>query len=242
MLYPTYKHSAFAGNLWIGNQSAFIYRYGLMNWGKDNPRMMMGKVAERVAREALLNNISPEDASKQAEKEFNLHTAGEVTKETDKVGPITANFVRELSKLGFPIPHEGKQIVEIEGLSYKVSLELDFSFGNYGIVDTKATLAVPSEPRPDNVRQCALYAKILKRPVSLLYASDKKVFLRPLTADEIDQGYNDLVQAWKQIERWQDKFATPQEAIKYVPLCVDTYHFDDEDVPKARALWDGLCK
>ncbi len=242
MLYEGYKHSAYSGNLWTASMSAFVYRYGLRNWGQDKPRMMMGKVAERVAREAILKNISPEDAAKQAETELLMFTQGEVVKETDKVGPITANFVRELSKLGTPIPHEGKQIFDIEGLKFKVSLEVDFSFEVAGIVDTKATLAVPTEPRPDNVRQCALYATLMKRQVSLLYASDKKTFLRPLTDEEIVQGYQELFQAWRQIELWHLNFPTPEDAIQFIPLCLDTYHWDDDEMPKAKALWKEICQ
>lgn len=237
MLYSGYKHSAFSGNLWLASQSCFLWRYAYRNWGKDNARVMMGKIAERVARIAVEQEHSPEWASTEAETQLLRFTQGEVTKETEKVGPITAAFVRALSELGFPLPKHEREAITLPGLRHKVAFELDFAFGNFGIVDTKATLQMKDKASPDHLRQCGFYHKATKLPVSLLYATNRKSWLYPIKQHELDEGFAEIFAAWQQIERWQEKFPTPEEAIPFVPLNTDSFYWDADEIPKAKQLW-----
>ena len=67
-------------------------------------------------------------------------------------------------------------------------LDIDANAWNM-IVDTKATLAVPTAPRDDHVRQQALYSVLRQKPATLVYASHKKSAVFELDEETIMRNY-----------------------------------------------------
>lgn len=245
MLYDNYKHSASSGNMWLDSPSAFIWRYGFKNWGKDSPRANMGKAVEQAVFAALENGGTPDEAANLATQIFDRMHDGEVHEERGAAGPIARQMVAKLLPLGKPLPRELRSAVPMPGLGRLVSYEADLIFPDRGIVDLKATMRMPwadgkdPAPRWSHVRQQGLYATIRKLPVSLLYATPKRCELTTIAESTAAQGASELLMAFGQIERWADKFPTPEQAVAFIPLQLDSFWWQDdpEAVSAAQSMW-----
>lgn len=246
MLYENYKHSASAGNLWYDNQSAFLWRYGFKKWGKDSPRANMGKAAERAVYDALALKVESALAvSKAATDIFDRMHQGEIHAERESVGPIAANMFDVLKGLGGEFVRKPREARLVPGLSRRVTLEMDLVHSEWGIIDLKATLRMPwaaenpPAPHRPHIRQQGLYSHMEGgTPVSLLYATPKRAELYRIPEETAKAGARELLDGFEQIERWADKFPTPEQAIRFIPLNTDSFYWDDEaDKEAALKLW-----
>lgn len=198
----------------------------------------MGKAVERGVFDALATTQGPDFAAQQALMAFDGLMSGEVCEERDAVGPIAAGMMQLLIPFGSPIKTDEprKRVVRVDGLSHEISYETDIIFER-GIVDLKATMRMPSEPRTSHVRQVGLYSRFLGMPAFLCYATPKKSGTFELSQGQLGSGYDDLFQAFKQIERCDRIWPTPEDAMRHIPLDTSSFYFDEDDKPIARRLW-----
>lgn len=248
MFYDNYKHSASSGNLWLDNMSAWVWRYGFKNWGKDSPRANMGKAAEQAVYSALEGHTDPDKIDVTATAIFDKMHEGEVHEEREAVGPIACNMLTKLLSLGSGYTRKPREAVQICGLSRRVNFEADLFHDDLGIIDLKATLRMGwgegKEPSPHwgHVRQQGLYRRLTGRPVNLLYATPKRVEFYPIPPLDADRGADELLAAFAQIERWADQFPTPEQAVRFIPLNTETFYWDDKEaVIAARRLWEDAA-
>ena len=236
MLYPKYAHSASSGNLWMDARDVFLWRYGFQKWGKDSPRAQMGVIAEEITYQALLQGLSPEDASKLAQETYDAKFQGEVHEEREYVGGITAKFVTALSELGKPLTYQASRTVELGAFAKGIKVKTDLGYDNL-TVDLKATLRVPSSPKPAHLRQASLYAKLTGKPQKLLYASDKKIWGYVVTEEDVEKNVPVLFGAFRTIEGFAKMFPTPEAALSAIAFNPDTYYWKDYDIEEARKAW-----
>lgn len=245
MLYNNYKHSASSGNLYIDNLSAFVWRYGFRNWGKDSPRANMGKAAEQAVFTAVMEGRTPEWAHTAATEIFDRMHDGVVHEEREAAGPIAAGMTRKLFEIGGTNTRKPREARKVLGLNKSISFEADLFNSVAGIIDLKATLRMawaeskPANPHIGHIRQQGLYSYLEDgTPVSLLYATPKRVEFYTLPKEQAEQGKNELLRAFEQIERWDTEYPDPFDAVRLIPLNTDTFHWDDEEaVTKAEILW-----
>lgn len=245
MLYENYKHSASAGNLWYENQSAFLWRYGYRNWGKDSPRANMGKAAEQAIYNCLEGHIDPDRIEEAATAIFDRMHDGVVHEEREAAGKIAANMLKKLDEIGGKFNRKPREARKIAGLGKYVNLATDLISDRIGIIDLKATLRMGwgegKDPAPHwgHVRQQGLYRQMEGGiPVSLLYATPKRVELYKIPDADAERGASEMLDAFAQIERWADLFPTPDQAMRLIPLNTDSFYWDDPDaVDAARKIW-----
>lgn len=251
MLYDNYKHSSSSGNLWMDNMSAFLWRYGFKKWGTDNPRTVMGRAAETAVYAALDKNWTPELAAESAEGVFESMLDGKINdadgvvfKECAASGAIAANMVKELQSWGGTFTRKPREARSLPGISKKVNLAADLYHSERGIVDLKATLRIAwaedkdPDPSQGHVRQQGLYANMEGLPAGLLYATPKRTAYYQIPQEKLEMGARELFDAFEQIERWAEQFPTPEQAIRFIPLNVESFYWDDDEaVTDARKLW-----
>lgn len=245
MLYQNYKHSASSGNLFIDNMSAFIWRYGFKQWGKDSPRANMGKAAEQAVYGVLAGGVDPDKVSEAAIAIFDKMHDGEVHDERDAAGAIAKNMYGKLATLGGTFTRKPREARKVHGLGRSINFECDLFNSELGIIDLKATLRMGwgegKDPTPHwgHVRQQGLYRNLENgTPVSLLYATPKRVELYTIPVADCERGANELFDAFAQIERWSDQFPTPEQAVRFIPLNTDSFYWDDpEAVTNAQQIW-----
>jgi hypothetical protein len=245
VLYARYKHSVSAANLWRECPSAFLWRYGLQRWGKDNARIWMGKAAEAAYANALLHGLSGEDAQQDAVRRFYDASEGEEFPEAQAAGWIARGFVEQTDPAwGRLVAHNPWRPVHA-GHEREISMKPDFVFEN-AIVDTKATLRLPSEPSFQHARQIAAYAREWKLPGVLFYSTarskDKQYNAYDhrhlsLTDEQAEEAWQSLVLDWHQIDRFDRRFASVADAMSVTPLNTDSFYWEEDDIPEAIGMW-----
>ena len=245
VLYPKYRHSVSSANLWRACPSAFVWRYGMQRWGKDNERIWMGKAAEAAYAHALIHGGTPEEVQADAVRRFYDASEGEEFPEAHAAGWIARTFIEETDPAwGKLLTHNPWRPISI-GLNREVSLKPDFVFEN-AIVDTKATLRLPSESSAPHARQIVAYAREWEKPGVLFYATARKKggeFVsgeaRCLTVPEdmLEPIWNGLLLDWRQIDRFDVRFANAKDAMTVMPLDIESFYWDDDDKQEALSLW-----
>ncbi len=245
ILYPKYRHSVSAANLWRECPSAFLWRYGMRRWGKDNERIWMGKAAEAAYANALLNGLSADEAHEDAVRRFYDASEGQDFPEAQASGWIARAFVEQTDPAwGKLVSHNPWRPV-IAGLEREISMKPDFVFEN-AIVDTKAALRLPSEPSYQHKRQIAAYAREWKLPGVLFYGvprskngeyHDYGFAHLTITDEEAEQAWQGLLLDWQQIDRFDRRFASVADAMSVTPLNTDSFYWDEDDVSEAIGMW-----
>jgi len=130
-------------------------------------------------------------------------------------------------------------VKKLDGLKYPVRAFTDFEFLNI-IVDAKSTMRMPSYPKPDHLRQQALYSKLYGKPTALLYATPKKTMFYELNESDIENGYKEIFNHFKSLENYIIKCDNNlEEAIKITPLNTDPNPFawDINVKQEAEKVW-----
>lgn len=238
MLYDRYRHSASAANMFLESPSAFVWRYGFRNWGEGNARMNMGNAAEFATHAALMQDMGDDAAAELAVSHYDGLMDGEVAEEREAVGEIVKQFLVHLRPLGKPLTYQAWKIINgaCFGLRYDIKVKTDFGYGDK-YIDTKATMRCPSQPKPSDIRQQALYATLLERPCSLLYATPKKFAAFPVEESDVAKGFREIVAIFRQIEALDDLCEAPEDAVKILPLNADSFYWDAGAVEKAMEVW-----
>jgi len=205
-------------------------------------RMGMGNSAEFGCALGLFLNRSDKDIVEYTTKHMVDQFDGEWFDETDKVSGIALNL-RNAIKEHFPdfkVPHlfQRYRRHNLDILEHPITTVTDFEWENL-IIDTKATLAVPSQPREDHVRQQSLYSVLLGKPVTLVYASHKKFKVFELTDEMISQNYKTMINSFESLEVFMANVPNTETAMKMVPLNTDGYKWSEEDREYAKENWNN---
>lgn len=247
VLYPKYRHSVSSANLWRECPSAFLWRYGLQRWGKDNLRTWMGHAAEKAYANALLNGLSPDETAEDARKRFYDLSEGEDSEHANYAAWIARGFLEQTDPAwGKLIQHAPWRPVRIGALDREISFKPDFIFER-ALVDTKATLRILSTPSPTHIRQIAAYAKEWGLPGTLFYVSpqskDKQIVgykhsLYTIAPDEAEAACMGLLRDWRQIEAFDRRFTSVEDAAGVTPLNTDSFYWDEDQIEEAHRLWE----
>lgn len=100
---------------------------------------------------------------------------------------------------------------------------LDMAFDGIDI-DLKTTRACPSSPRPDHVRQVALYRAARGRNGGILYATEKRIAYYEVTDEMMEHGLKDLRSAALSLNNFLARCDSPQDAMKSLPLDWDSFY------------------
>lgn len=244
MLYERYRHSASSGNTFIADIPAFVFRWGMQEWGETNERMAMGSAAEHAAHEGLVFKLSDYAIARIARREFDTLMEGVICPERGYAMRIAIRMTRELRKFGRLISYQPWRGVRVSGLDKEITIKPDFVFEDC-IVDTKATLRLPADYKWPDVRQQGLYSSAHGKPVILMYVTpgktwaDKKrtkkrenVRLTPLNRQEIVTGTIELLDAFERIEVWDKRFPNPRDAVAMLTPDREGFRWDEQSLGK----------
>ena len=235
-----YRHSASRGNDWYNNPSLWIYRNLMGVESETTPRMGMGHSAEFGCALGLFFNRSDKDIVEHSTKHMVDQFDGEWFDETDKVGSIALNLHNAIKEHfpDFKVPHlfQRYRRHSLPNLEHPITTVTDFEWEDM-IIDTKATLAVPSKPREDHVRQQSLYSVLIGKPVTLVYASHKKSAVYELDEETIMSNYETMINSFESLELFMKTVPNIKTFKKMIPLNTDGYKWSEEDRKYAQENW-----
>ncbi len=107
-------------------------------------------------------------------------------------------------------------------------------------MDTKATLKCPTNPKRSHIRQQCLYSKLYNQKTSILYATPKKYNFIDIMQGEVEQGFNECITVFKNIENYLKICDTIEKAVMITPLNTDDYYFNTKQKEEATKQWQTI--
>lgn len=222
--------SASSLNKWMSDPFLWGLQYLIGHKDETSAAMARG-VAVEAGMKQMLHGMSLDQARDAAINTFWLNMMGEASDDSMAESELVQPMVHRLYEWN-PSPKILGDQVKIEWWFDKVSVPVvgyvDFTFEDYPLIDLKTTKRIPSEPRPDHVRQISLYMKARREKGSLLYVSDKRVAQYEVTNDMADDAMNALEAAAVSLERFLSRFENGEDAIRCLPVNMDSYRFSPE--------------
>lgn len=238
LAYPDY-HSPSSLKTWRNAPVVWCLRY-LWDWRDSGPKMWRGSAIE-AGFAAHLRGVHFDAALEIALLRYGNEAAGEITNEIQEQEKLIEPMLKQLTSWHerYPLELAATQIeiiTYLEGVERPLRGFVDFAFMQGLDVDTKTTEACPSKPRPDDLRQVAVYAKGRERPQALLYATDKKhAFFNP-SQDELDAALQEIVAAARSLERFLSVMPDRETALRCLP---HNDHFTFNQAAKAKLMEIG---
>lgn len=242
------KHlSASSLNLFASEPALWVGKY-LLGW-KDE----FGAAANRGnAVEAGLDHWlyaadrgqeTIRQASQKALDFFALRTDGVADEEHDAERAVIPAMLFQACQatraMPCPVARQLKTEFWIDGIDVPVIGYVDYVFDD-GIVDLKTTKRMPSQPSKAHLSQMAGYFRARNEQITLLYVTDKKHQLRPVTKDECEEGYADLCRAaWALRHVLASSRDAHEAASFYVPDFSD-FRWNDQLISSAKSLYQEI--
>jgi len=221
-------------NLWRDAPGIWALRYLAKVRDDGSAPMWRGNAVER-GMEYLLRGNSLQDAQSFAMQAFEEAAQGEISDANDAERKLIPAMVAKIADwhadmLGAKniTPMAATQLkveAQLQGVSIPVIGYVDFTFMEGADVDCKSTKACPSKPRPDHLRQVALYNYARKRPAALLYVTDKRFAYYTPTEFEMDGAVQELADAARSLEQFLYRMPDADTAIRCMPMATDHYAF-----------------
>ena len=234
--------SASSLNLWANEPAFWTLRY------LHNMRDEMGAAAKRgIAVEAGLDEFlfrrdaDLSDCVDVAVHNYRLNTLGILDDEHEKefalILPMLTQAIGALRNAPPVIARQLKFECWIDGIPVPVIGFLDYVFEDQSIVDLKTTARLPSAPRPDHLRQAAIYAYARQAPVSLLYVTDKKHARYHASPDQVAEGIADVTRIARSLARVLAASETAADVAEFVTPKFDSFYWTEETKTQARSIW-----
>ena len=228
-------------NLWRSSPGLWALRYVAKIKDDGNAAMWRGKAVEDGFA-ALLRGTDIRAAQSMALQTFDQNAQGEssdtIDAEREMIGPMIFS-----ASLGWqkPGPLNATQLkVEhwFDDVPVPVIGYLDFAFDGVD-VDLKTTKACPSTPRPDHVRQVALYRAARGRDAGILYVTAKKHQYFHIDDDTCERALGDLQSCALALTQFLDRMPSKKDVLRCLPMDSDHYAFPKLKVPLAEVLLAG---
>ena len=113
------------------------------------------------------------------------------------------------------------------GIPIPVVGYLDFVFEDESFLELKSTKQCPSNPRPEHVRQVALYRKARKSPGTILYVTGKRAATFPIGDNETEVHVGELRQAALSLQRFLSRCEQPSDAILSLPMNASDFRWSE---------------
>jgi hypothetical protein len=241
-------HSFSSAQKFMINPSAWLFTYGFRHRQPTNPAMQRGKTSEFVAyyimkRQSEFKEHKP--VEEIAEWHFRKNPHAYTKEECQNSIDIAKNFQKALQERQLTRIEKYQEKVVVDGskygLNYPIVAYTDFTFPDL-IVDTKATMRCPSSPKISHVRQQCLYSKLYDKPTAILYATPKKHQFVDVLPGEVEDGFQECISTFKNIENYLKVCDTIEKAVMITPLNTDDYYFDYNMKQEAKKEWQTILK
>jgi hypothetical protein len=223
-------HSPSSLNFWQDSPGLWSLRY-LGGVREDTSAAAARGIAVEQAMLQMLHGKKLDDAVKIAHDNFTQNMQGELSDDIDAEMALIRPMVTRLYEWNQSPTLVGTQFkVEcwLDGVSLPLVGYVDFVFEDQPLLDLKTTKRIPSEPKPDHVRQVSLYMKARREPGSLLYVSEKRVQPYQISELQRDEAISGLQAAAISLERFLSRFTDAEDAIRCLPMNTDSFRFSRE--------------
>lgn len=232
--------SASSLNLWRTAPGIWALRYIAKRKDEGNGAMWRGTAVEN-GLVALLRGQPLPAATDAAHQSFDNNAMGLCDDDTLAERDLIAPMVEQCSKWQPPSALNATQL-KIEYYFDPVPIPiigfLDLAFDGVD-VDCKSTKALPSAPRPDHVRQVALYRAARGREGSIFYVTGKKHACYPVTDEMTDDALQELQGAAYSLNNFLSRMQGREDVLRSLPVDYDSFYAPKTKVPLSDLLMAG---
>ncbi len=217
--YPDH-HSPSSIKQWRNSPLVWCLKY-LYGWKDSGPKMWRGTAVEHGFAAHLRGSMVPLEI---AHARYLEESHGEITDEIEAqkalIEPMLAQAIIWHNKNK---PELAATQIRVEtglgGVDRPFVGYVDFAFMAPLTfdMDTKTTEACPSSPRPDDVRQVAIYEVARDRPQALLYLTPKKHAFYTVAPEQLARARFEMARAAQSLERFLSIMPDREAAIRSLP-------------------------
>jgi hypothetical protein len=228
------KHGSFSNyNTYAANPGLWALKYLFKIPDPAGPKAWLGSAVE-AAVEA--HNLALGLTKFDAEAKANGGDADDIADARRILEGMFSQANAAMQFLGKGTPEYQHKIEHwIEGMAIPTIGYIDFLYPDL-VVDLKTTQAMPSKPKPDHIRQAALYSKATQRPAAVVYATPKKWAVYHISPAEVEEGYRDLVRTALALQNALAAAHDPHEFFARVFTTFDDWRWNDRLIKVAKDL------
>lgn len=236
-------------NCWRETPGLWCLRYLQRIRDDGSPAMWRGTAVE-AGMERLLRGQPLQPAVGAALEAFEAAAVGEITDGMDAERKLIPKMVERVCDWHADLlatnqaPELAATQLRIEtyldGVSVPVIGYVDFTFMDGPDLDLKTTKACPSAPRPDHLRQIALYHRARQRPGALLYVTDKRMAYYVPSATDLANALGALTDAARSLERFLTHIPDADAAVRMMPHPTDHWSYGEATRAKVSELLEAF--
>jgi hypothetical protein len=236
------KHlSASSLALYRNQPSLFVlqYLYGIK--GDVGPSAWRGSAVEAGVDWAVMRLDDPIDvAVAKAYERFDLDAQGETSNEIEheraSLSLMVAQAVMIMRPLGMPTARQFKIEHWLDGIEVPVIGYIDYLYET-SLVDLKTTNRMPSEVRPDHAVQVAIYSEATGKKPFLAYATPKKSWLAPITAEQYEQSLWTVTQSARAVRALLSSVESKEQAAALFVPDFGSFYWSEGLIREALTVW-----
>jgi len=228
-------------NLWQGEPAFWVLKY--LHGMKDDvgPAAKRGTAVEAGLDHWLAGNRDLQFCQKAAHDNYLLNTGGLADdaheKEREAINPM---LEQATAAIGSGVKLLARQVaIEtwLEGIEVPVIGFCDYVLEDGAIIDLKTTHRLPSSPKPDHMRQVAIYAQARQAPVSLLYVTPRKFSRMHVPAEACQEAIADITRVAKSLRSILHAAKSANDAAQFVAPDYSKFYWSTETTSKGKEIW-----
>ena len=228
-------------NLWQGEPAFWVLKY--LHGVKDDagPAAKRGTAVEAGLDHWIGGNRDLAFCQKAAHDNFLLNTGGQADDaheaERSAINPM---LEQATAAIGSGVRLLARQVaIEtwLDGIEVPVIGYCDYVLEDGSIIDLKTTHRLPSSPKPDHLRQVAIYAQARQAPVSLLYVTPRKFSRVHVPAEACHEAIEDIRRVARSLRTALAMRDTPKDAAEFVAPDYSKYYWSTQTTSKGKEMW-----
>lgn len=228
-------------NLWRGEPALWTLKYLHGAQDEAGPAAKRGTAVEAGLDLWLMGKRDLEHCTKAALDNFMLNTGGladdDHEDERATIGPMLEQACAAMDNA---LPMTARQVaIEtwLDGIDVPLIGYCDYVLEDGSIVDLKTTHRLPSAPKPEHLRQVAVYAHARQAPVSLLYVTPKKFARYHVDSDTCQAALADMTRIARSLRSVLAAAKTPADVAAFCAPDFTTFYWNPDLITKAQEVW-----
>ena len=182
-----------------------------------------------------------EACTKAALDNFALNTGGVIDddhdEERDAIPPMLGQAMAAMKGAPRLVARQVAIETWLDGIGVPVIGYCDYVLEDAAIVDLKTTHRMPSGPKPDHLRQVAVYNKARQAPVSLLYVTTKKFARLHIPQEACDDAIRDMTRVATSLQSILSVCDTATDAGRFVAPDFSKFYWNADTRKLAMEVW-----
>lgn len=228
-------------NLWRGEPAFWTLKYlhGLQD--EAGPAAKRGTAVEAGLDLWLMGKRDIAACRQAALDNFLLNTGGQADDDHEEeraaIGPMLEQATAAMDNAKPLVARQVAIETWLDGIEIPVIGYCDYVLEDGAIVDLKTTQRLPSSPKPEHLRQVAVYAQARQAPVSLLYVTPRKFARYHVDAEACQAAITDMTRIARSMRSVLAAARTPADVAAFCAPDFSSFYWSESSIAKAQEVY-----